>query len=623
VSETIIQTAVVLDGHLTWSAEQDASLSYGAGKHRAKVFLGADIVTSCADHAIKRIRERNDDAQNGWIKTLQTITKDPSLTDPQKQKKSADVEREFVRIRERNERLETFDLNGYLYDLVRAVFASDAEFGQLTHLLKRSVAERKGRREISLLVENWRSSKTPLSEREGEPVAAFKVSVRCTDLMAAVGASLGDRPANPEQFRATRIVPLTWMLDWLMHIEALEVELGQSALTIVKTMAEWENRFDTDLREFHREMVHTTCCVKGLIDAVDLEQAGRKGVVQLRLRDGYISSFLSSLHEYQELADRFNRLMTIEKAGLVVVGMGGSGKTTFLRRCYDVLKDDFGNTALNEEIDPKSTAFVVGHVFKDIEVPLFNGTKKGLSLCWMDTAGSEDYRLLGQQLTISVREQRKKVFQNDPVDYNLLYVWSCEPAYDPVKDIQSFENVLTRFMEEVDNLTYFDLELPNKIYLLLNKADIAEKAGIAAQFKLDHERAFLRAVGERGTVPGESLGFLSARDLDRAEIARMMLVSIFAISKKDWDKAFVGVRLSINQGIVGNLLSAEDAQNFKETVYDAHGVDSQEAYFAATVAWIDRYLEVEGRPAGTRALLCSLRSFLNEVREGDEVAQGP
>jgi hypothetical protein len=133
----------------------------------------------------------------------------------------------------------------------------------------------------------------------------------------------------------------------------------------------------------------------------------------------------------------------------------------------------------------------------------------------------------------------------------------------------------------------------------------------------------LRAVGERGTVPGESLGFLSARDLDRAEIARMMLVSIFAISKKDWDKAFVGVRLSINQGIVGNLLSAEDAQNFKETVYDAHGVDSQEAYFAATVAWIDRYLEVEGRPAGTRALLCSLRSFLNEVREGDEVAQGP
>jgi GTPase SAR1 family protein len=314
--------------------------------------------------------------------------------------------------------------------------------------------------------------------------------------------------------------------------------------------------------------------------------------------------------------------VTIEQAGLVVVGMGGSGKTTFLRRCYDVLKEDFGNNELNEDIDPKSTAFVVGHIFKDIEVPLFNGTRKELTLCWMDTAGSEDYRLLGQQLTLSVKEQKKKVFLDRPVDYNLLYVWSYEPNYDPVKDVQSFETVLTRFLEEVENLSYFDLEAPNKIYLLLNKSDAAEKAGIAAQFKLDHERCFLRAVEEHGSVPGESLGFLSALSVDKEQIARMMLVSIFGIDRKDWDKAFVGVKMGINQSIVSNLLSLEDARDFKTVVYDAHDGDGQETYFAATIAWIDRYLSTE-RPPGARALLASLRSFLNEVRKGDEIAQGP
>jgi hypothetical protein len=410
-----------------------------------------------------------------------------------------------------------------------------------------------------------------------------------------------------------------------MSIDALEVEMIQSSLRVSKAMADWEEKFDADLRQMNRDIISRACAIKGLMDSIDLDQGQRKGAVQLKLRDGFVSTFLASFREFQDLADRMARVKALEQAGLVVVGMGGSGKTTFLRRCYVLLKDDFGNTGLNEDIDPKSTAFVVGHVFRDIEVPLFNGSRKRMTLCWMDTAGSEDYRLLGQQLTISVREQRKKVFTDRPVDYNLLFVWSCEPSYDPVKDVKGFESVFSRFLEEVQNLAYFELEPPAKIFLLLNKADNAERSGIAPQFKADHERAFLTAMNERGEgLQGESLGFVSALNVDKGEISKKLLVAIYGLSDDDWTKAFSGIKLGINQSIVGNLLPTADAQRFKAEVYDAHATEGPEAYFSATIGWIDRYLAGTGKeqPGSTRALLSSLRSFLSEVREGDEVAQG-
>ncbi len=296
--------------------------------------------------------------------------------------------------------------------------------------------------------------------------------------------------------------------------------------------------------------------------------------------------------------------------------MGGSGKTTFLRRCYDLIREDEENRGLREEIDPKSTAFVVGHVFRDITVPLFDG-RKSITLCWMDTAGSEDYRLLGQQLTASVRELRK-MFLDRPADYNLLFMWSYEPGYEQARDAQAFEDVLSKFMDEVEDLGYFDLDPPQKVYLLLNKADAAARDGAAESFSGEHERRF-RSVMERKSMSGESLGLISTLNGGTKEISDRLMTAIFGLSDRDWKRAFVSVRAGINQGIIGNLLEGEDANRFKREVYDRFSDGGQETYLRETVAWVDRYLEPGNGSSSTRALLASLRAFLSGEMEGDAV----
>jgi len=623
VSETTIQTASVQDGGFNWNTEEDHCFRYSVGKHRTKVFLGGDLVTSFADHSLSRLREQISNAMDGWKKNLDSITRDQSLTEAQAKRKGSDAEKELDKLRIKMERLDALALDDYLYDVVRTVFLADAEFGQMTHLLKKSISERKGRTENELLVRHWGTVDGNLSD-EWVSILSVRIPIRCTDLMASVWEASGaeEKGLNEDRFMESRIVPLLWLMERFMSTEALEIEMGQMALRTSKVLARWDKDLDGELGQLHRDIVRRACYVKGLIDSIDLERSPRRSTMFLALREDYIASFLSSFQEYRGLADRLNRSKAMDQAGLVVVGMGGSGKTTFLRRCYEVMKDDYGNGGLDEDIDPKSTAFVVGHMFKDIEVPLFSSMKK-LSLCWMDTAGSEDYRLLGQQLTISVREMRKKMFLENPVEYNLLFAWSCEPSYDLVKDLHGFDDVFVKFLEEVHNLSFFDLELPNKIFLLLNKADNAEKAGIAGQFKSDHERCFLTAISDHGEgLTGESLGFLSTLSMNKVEISGKLLMAVFGTTDDDRRKAFTAVRLGINQGVIGNLLPGDDAQSFKEEVYDAHGTEGPEEYFTATVAWIDRYMSGPGRErsALTRALLLSLRSFLGEMREGDEIA---
>ncbi len=623
MSETTIQTACVQDGGLSWNTEEDQCFRYSVGKQRTKVLLGGDIVASFADHALSQIREHILNAMDGWKKRLDSIAKDISLTEAQLKRKRSEAEKEVARLEDRMESLDTFRLDDYLYDVVRTVFIADAEFGQMTHLLKKSISDRKGRKENDLLVDDWRMITCAMEEEV--PILGVRMPIRCSDLMASVWELIGgeNKGLNRDRFIEGRIMPILWLLERFMATEALEIEMGQTALRASRTLAGWERDLNEDLKRLHRDTVRRACFVKCLIDSIDLDRGPKKSAMFLTLREDYLASFLSSFHEYRDLADRLNRSREMDRAGLVVVGMGGSGKTTFLRRCYEVLREDYGNCGLTEDIDPKSTAFVVGHMFKDIEVPLFSNSKKRLTLCWMDTAGSEDYRLLGQQLTISVREMRKKTFLDDPADYNLLFVWSCEPSYDPVRDLHGFEDVLIRFLEEVQNLAFFDLELPKNIFLLLNKADNADKAGITNQFKSEHERCFLAAISEHGEgLSGESLGFVSTLHVERSEISGILLTAIFGASDEDRRKAFTGVRLGINQGVIGNLLPGEDAQRFKEEVYDAHGTKGPEDYFAATMAWIDSYVLGPGRErsALTRALLLSLRSFLGEMREGDEVA---
>lgn len=624
MSETTIQTACVQDGGFSWNTEDDQCFRYSVGKQRTKVILGGDIVASFADHFLSQKREHILNAMDGWKKNLDSIAKDISLTEAQAKRKRSDAEKELARLEEKMDILDDFKLDDYLYDVVRTVFLADAEFGQMTHLLKKSISDRKGRKENDLLVNDWRTINGAI-EDDGGPILGVRMPIRCSDLMASAWELIGGekKGLNKDRFIEGRIIPLLWLLERFMSTEALEIEMGQMALRASRMLAEWERDLNDDLRQLHRDAIRRACLVKCLIDSIDLDRGPKKSTMFLTLREDFLASFMSSFREYRELADRLNRSREMDRAGLVVVGMGGSGKTTFLRRCYDVLREDYGNGGLTEDIDPKSTAFVVGHMFKDIEVPLFSSSKKRLTLCWMDTAGSEDYRLLGQQLTISVREMRRKMFLDDPADYNLLFVWSCEPSYDLVKDLHGFEDVFIRFLEEVQNLAFFELELPNKIFLLLNKADNAEKAGIVGQFKSDHERCFLAAIDEHGEgLSGESLGFLSTLHVDRSEISRKLLMAVFGTSDEDRRKAFTGIRLGINQGVIGNLLPGEDAQRFKEEVYDAHGTKVPEDYFAATMAWIDSYMLGSGkeRSALTRALLLSLRSFLGEMREGDEVA---
>lgn len=613
MTETSIQTALVVDGVLSWSTDQRRWPAYAVGKQRARLLLGADLLSAYVDGMLSAMADEQSTALRGWERARGEASSDPSLTEAQRKAKDADIGREIARLEREAEQLEAFDPDRYLYEVAKAALLEDVEFGQLTNILKKHVLDRRDRPWAEELAGNWR----PPSE--GTAWVSVQTSPRSADLLTAVHGGRESAPVSRESLVGGRIVPFTWLVDWLLHNEALGLELGQAELRAAKALAPMERDMSPRLKGLHREVIRRACCIRGLIDSVELVQGSRGGPVRLKLRGDFIASFLPAFADYRSLSERFERAREMDTAGLVVVGMGGSGKTTFLRRCYDLLREEPGNRGLKEEIDPKSTAFVVGHVFQDITVPLFDG-RKSMTLCWMDTAGSEDYRLLGQQLTVSVRELRKRLFPDRPAEYNLLFMWAYEPGYDAVRDPQGFEDVLSRFMDQVEDLGYFDLDLPKRVYLLLNKADVAARDGMVDRFSSDHERRF-RSVMDRKKMAGESLGLISMLNGDAREISDRFTVILFGLSDQDWKRAFVSVRAGINQGVIGNLLGPEDAGRFKREVYDRCSEGGQEAYLKGTVEWIDAYLKTPGNGnASTRALLMSLRAFLSGEMEGDEVA---
>lgn len=610
MTETAIQTAIIADGVLAWNGDRHACLIYPAGKQRARLLLGADLLSAFADGEVSAMRGELSTALQGWERTRRQVAANASLTEKQRQVRDTEIGRETDRIERELEQLDGFDIDRYLYEVAKAALMEDVEFGQLTNMLKKHILERGTRAHAGTLAEDLGPS------GEGGAVVCLQTSPRSAELLGAVCEARDALPVSRDPFITGRILPFAWLLDWLLGIESLSLEMGRSELRAVKALSPWEKDMSGRMRTMHRELVRRACCIRGITDSLEPVQGSRNGPVRFRLRSDFIASFLPAFADYRALSERFDRAREMDLAGLVVVGMGGSGKTTFLRRCYDILREDAANRGLSEEIDPKSTAFVVGHIFRDVTVPLFDGRKK-ITLCWMDTAGSEDYRLLGQQLTVSVRELRKRLFLDRPVDYNLLFMWSYEPGYDASRDLQAFEDVLSRFMDEVENLGYFDLDLPKKMYLLLNKADIAERNGIAERFSGEHERRF-RSVMERKSMPGESLGLISTLNGDAREISERFLATVFGLSDRDWKKAFVAVRAGINQGVMGNLLEPDDAGRFKREVYDVFSEGGQETYLRETVAWIDRYLGAPEKSRMTiRALLRSLRAFLSGEMEGD------
>jgi hypothetical protein len=606
VTETAIQAAILTGGTLAWSDDKNNCLIYPVGKQRARLFLGADMLSSFVDRRLSVIRGELSTALQGWERTRTQAAADDSLTEKQERLRNAEAGREIDRLEREMEQLDAFDADRYLYEVAKAALMEDVEFGQMTSLLKKHILDRRGRGRLETLSD------------EGVILVGVQTSPRSADLLIAVHEARDASPISQETFLEGRILPLTWLLEWLLGNDQLGLELGRSELKAAKILAPWEKVMDGRLRAMHREVVRQACCIRGAIDALELVQGSKNGPVRLKLRSDFIASFLPAFADYRSLSERFDRAREMSLAGLVVVGMGGSGKTTFLRRCYDMLREDAENRGLSEEIDPKSTAFVVGHIFRDVTVPLFDGRKK-ITLCWMDTAGSEDYRLLGQQLTVSVRELGRRLFLDGPADYNLIFMWSYETGYDAPRDLQGFEDVLSRFMDEVENLGYFDLDLPKKIYLMLNKADIAERDGVAERFSSEHEKRF-RSVMERKGMCGESLGLISTLNGDAKDISDRFLVTIFGLSDEDWKRAFVSVRAGINQGIVGNLLETEDAARFKQEVYDRFHESGQETYLRETVAWIERYLAASKGGSTTRALLRSLSAFLSGEMEGDAIS---
>jgi len=246
LTETAIQLAGLADGGLSWSADQNARLVYPVGRQRARLLLGADLLSAYADGAMSAMSSELTTALQGWERARGQAAADESLSDKERRTKEAEIGREIGRIEKEMGRLEAFDMGRYLYEVAKAALLEEVEFGQLTNLLKKHIMDRRERPHADDLAMNWRAP------AEDGAWACASAPARGADLLAAVLEGRDGAPVDKERFLEGRLVPLTWVMDWLLHIDALGLELGRAELKAGKALAYLEKDMDQSLRAFHR-----------------------------------------------------------------------------------------------------------------------------------------------------------------------------------------------------------------------------------------------------------------------------------------------------------------------------------------------------------------------------------
>ncbi|MBI0581485.1 MAG: hypothetical protein JET69_00530, partial [Methanomassiliicoccales archaeon] len=301
MTETAIQAASMVDGAFSWSSDKHNCLVYPVGKQRARLLLGADMLSSFVDDRISVIRGELSTALQGWERTRQHVAADVSLTERQEQLRISEVGREIDRIEREMEQLDAFDVDRYLYEVAKASLMEDMEFGQMTSLLKKHILDRRGRIKPEALAGD------PKASGEGTILVGIQTPPRSADLLSAVHEARESSPVTRDALLEGRILPFTWLLEWLLGNEQLGLELGRSELKAAKTLSPWEKDMDARLRALHREVIRRACCIRGTIDALELVQGSRNGPVRLKLRSDFIASFLPAFADYRSLSERFDR----------------------------------------------------------------------------------------------------------------------------------------------------------------------------------------------------------------------------------------------------------------------------------------------------------------------------
>ena len=207
MTETSVQTAVLKDGALAWSADSSACLVYPVGRQRARLLLAADLLAGFADRTLGNASLRLATALEGWERSRRQAASDPALTDRERRSKEASIGKETDKLRKELGQLESFDKGRYLYEVAKATLLEDFEFGQLTSLVRKHISERDERGQSEPAGEGagpegaWTAVQVSPQDRdllEAVQGVAFEAYERTIDVhIKNLRQKLGDDPAEP------------------------------------------------------------------------------------------------------------------------------------------------------------------------------------------------------------------------------------------------------------------------------------------------------------------------------------------------------------------------------------------------------------------------------------------